>query len=116
GEFGTIQSLALQPGPVTLPGPFMTFAAGASNLQLWVTSIRAGNHGALSGIDTPNGAVISFAVEGYILDSNNSTTKQAFFCTFSMTVSGQTVAEVLNSTTNTPFTATVSLTAPPLNL
>jgi hypothetical protein len=112
GQTGNIQSIALQPGPVTLTGPFLV----AGNLELWVTSIRAGKHGALTGIDTPNRAVISFGVDGYMLDSNNPTSKQNFFCTFSLTFSGETVAEVLNSTTLSSYTATVSLTAAPLDL
>lgn len=115
GEFGGIQSLSLQTGPATLPSPFITFFGDANNLQLWATTIPSGlTDGALTAFDTPTGAIISFGVDGYILDSNNPSYKQNFFSTFSLTFAGSTVADVLQSPfgVNTPFTATVSLTAP----
>lgn len=112
GEFGTIQSIFLQPGALTTFGPFLNFDSGANNLQLWATSLPAGTNGALSGADTPDGAVVWFDVDGYILDSNNPNYKQSFFSTFSLTFAGDTVAQVLQSVTDTPFTATVSLVAP----
>jgi len=114
GEFGLIQSLFLQPGPLTTFEPFMTFDMNASNLTLWATSMPAGNDGALTAFDTPVGAIVSFGVEGYIKDSTNPSYTQNVFGAFSLTFAGDTVAQVMQSTVNTPFTATVSLTAPPL--
>lgn len=114
GEFGNIQSIFVQPGAFSIFEPFLTFDTGANNLQLWATSLPAGTNGALSGVDTPDGAVVWFDVNGYILDSNNPNYKQSFFSTFSLTFAGDTLADVFNGALpiNTPFTATVSLVAP----
>ncbi|MBV9303530.1 MAG: hypothetical protein JOZ48_07490 [Acidobacteriaceae bacterium] len=67
----------------------------------------------------PNGAPYvpspgSFGVHGKIQDRNNPSYTQNFFGGFSLTFAGDTVAQVMQSTVETPFSATVGLTAPPL--
>ena len=91
----------------------MTFFNGASNLQLWNTSLATGNDGGLTFTDTPGGAVASFTVDGYIVDTNNPNFTGTFNSTFALTFAGENVATVLGNPVNTaPFVATVSLTAP----
>ena len=91
----------------------MTFFAGASNLQLWNTSLAAGNDGGLTFTDSPGGAVASFTVDGFIVDSNHPNFTETFNGTFAMTFAGENVATVLGNTVNVaPFIATVSLTPP----
>jgi hypothetical protein len=117
GEFGTIQSLNEPPGAVTLPSAFMTFDTGGSNLQLWATNIPEGS---LSGspftlTDTPDGAVASFDVDGYIWDTNSMSKVDTFTGTFSATFDGQTVADLFtNLPINTPFSATFTATTIPV--
>jgi hypothetical protein len=107
GEFGTIQSLNEPPGAVTLPSAFMTFDTGASNLQLWATNIPPGDVGPFELTDTPDGAVASFDVDGYVWDTNTSTMIDTFTGTFSATFDGQNVAALFtNLPINTPFSAT----------
>lgn len=109
GEFGMIQSLNEGTGPVSLPGPFMTFNAGGSNLQLWATNIPAGMAGPFEFAQTPDGAVVSFDVSGYITDHGIKV--DTFTGTFSGTFDGQTVAELFaNFPVNTPFSATFMAT------
>jgi hypothetical protein len=67
GEFGVIQSLNKAPGSVTLPSAFIVFDEGGSNLQLWATTIRAGNVGPLVLTHTTDGAVASFQNRGLCL-------------------------------------------------
>jgi hypothetical protein len=116
GEFGMIQSLNEPPGAVTLPSAFMTFDTGGSNLQLCATNIPEGS---LSGspftlTDTPDGAVASFDVDGYIWDTNTNTKVDTFTGTFSATFDGQTVADLFtNLPINTPFSATFTATTIP---
>lgn len=113
GEFGGIESIFSQAGTVTPFEPFMTFFSGASNLQLWNTSLAAGNNGGFTFTDTPGGAVVSFTVDGFIVDSNNPNFTETFNSTFALTFAGENVATVLGNTFNTaPFIATVSLMAP----
>ena len=113
GEFGFVESIFSQPGTVTPFQPFLTFSTGASNLQLWNTSLAAGNNGGFTLTDTPGGAVASFTVDGFIVDSNNPSFTGTFNSTFALTFAGENVATVLGNTVNTaPFVATVSLTAP----
>ena len=105
GEFGTIQSLNEGTGNVSLPGPFMTFNAGGSNLELWATNIPMGDAGPFVLTETPDGAVVSFDVNGYI--TNNGTRVDTFTSTFSATFDGQTVTQLFaNLPVNTPFSAT----------
>jgi hypothetical protein len=111
GEFGTIQSLNEGTGSVTLPGPFMTFDMGGSNLQLWATNIPAGDVGPFVLTDTADGAVASFNVDGYINDSNNPNAMTNFTGTFSATFDGETVAQLFTSLpVDTPFSATFTAT------
>jgi hypothetical protein len=107
GEFGSIQSLNEPPGAVTLPSAFITFDTGGSNLQLWATNIPAGDLGPFVLTDTPDGAVLSFNVDGYILDTNTDTEVDTFTGTFSATFDGETVAELSGDLpVDTPFSAT----------
>jgi hypothetical protein len=113
GEFGNVESIFSQPGTVTPFQPFMTFLTGASNLQLWNTNLPAGNDGGFTFTDTPGGAVASFTVDGFIVDTNNPNFTGTFNSTFAITFAGENVATVLANPVNTaPFVATVSLTAP----
>jgi hypothetical protein len=114
GEFGMIQSLNEGTGPVTLPSAFMTFDTGGSNLQLWATNIPAGTTGPFILTDTPDGAVASFDVDGYIWDTNTKSKVDTFTGTFSATFDGQTVASLFTSLPiNTPFSATFTATTIP---
>ncbi len=107
GEFGIIQSLNEGTGPITLPSAFMTFDSGGSNLQLWATNISSGGAGPFVLSQTANGAVASFAIEGYIVDINTGTQISVFSGTFSATFGGQTVASLFtNLPIDTPFSAT----------
>lgn len=120
GEFGTIQSLN-EPVNTTLSlsGPFMTFNSGGSNLQLWATDIPQGS---LSGspftlTDTPDGAVASFDVDGYIWNKTSGTKVDTFTGTFSATFDGQTVASLFtNLPIDTPFSATFTATVIPSHI
>jgi PEP-CTERM motif len=114
GEMGMIQSLNEPPGAVTLPSAFMTFDTGGSNLQLWATNIPAGDVGPFVLTDTPDGAVASFNVDGFIKDTNTGNNIDTFTGTFSATFDGQTVADLFtNLPINTPFSATFTATTIP---
>jgi hypothetical protein len=119
GEFGMIQSLSgsgpsMGTGPVTLPSAFMTFNTGGSNLQLWATNIPPGDVGPFTLTDTPDGAVASFDVDGYIWDTNKNSKVDTFTGTFSATFDGQTVADLFtNLPIDTPFSATFTATVIP---
>jgi PEP-CTERM motif len=115
GEFGNIQSLNEPPGPVTLPSAFMTFDTGGSNLQLWATNIPPGAVGPFTLTDTPDGAVASFDVDGYIWDTNSNMKVDTFTGTFSATFDGETVAELFsNLPIDSPFSATFTATVIPV--
>jgi hypothetical protein len=114
GEFGNLQSLNESPGTVTLPGPFMTFDTGGSNLQLWATQIRAGNVGPLVLTHTTDGAVASFNVEGYVWNTSLGQKVGLFTGTFSATFDGTNVTRLSTSLPiQTSFSATFTVT--PLN-
>jgi hypothetical protein len=114
GEFGTIQSLNEPPGPITLPSAFITFDTGGSNLQLWATNLPPGSVGPFTLTDTPDGAVVSFDVDGYIFDTNSSQKVDTFTGTFSATFDGETVADLFtNLPIDTPFSATFTATVVP---
>jgi hypothetical protein len=110
GEFGTIQGLNTV-GTVKLPSAFMLFDTSGSNLQLWATTIRAGNVGPLVLTHTTDVAVASFNVEGYVFNTNVNQKVGLFTGTFSVTFDG---TQVTNLTTNlpivTPFSATITIT------
>jgi hypothetical protein len=115
GEFGMIQSLNEGTGPVTLPSAFMTFDTGGSNLQLWATNIPPGAVGPFTLTDTPDGAVASFDVDGYIWDTNTNSKVDTFTGTFSATFDGETVADLFSSLPiDTPFSATFTATVIPV--
>jgi hypothetical protein len=122
GEFGNIQSLSAGTGAVSLAAPFMTFGmtgsgpTGGSNLQLWATNIPNGGEGAGPFVltDTPDGAVASFDVDGYVWDTNTGTKVDTFTGTFSATFDGQSVASLFtNLPIDTPFSATFTATVVP---
>lgn len=114
GEFGEIQSLNEGTGTVSLPSAFMIFDTGGSNLQLWATEIPAGTTGAYTLTDTPNGAVASMNVDGYILDTNTGEKVSNFTGTFSATFDGESVQALLSDLpTDTPFSATFTATTVP---
>jgi hypothetical protein len=107
GEFGTIQSLNDATGPINLPSAFMTFDTGGSNLELFATDIPAGTNGPFTFTDTSNGAVVSFDVDGYILNTATNTEIDSFTGTFSATFDGETVADLMaDLPIDTPFSAT----------
>lgn len=120
GEFGTIQSLNEPPGAVTLPSAFMTFSgSGGSNLQLWATNIPVGTvpGSPFTLTDTPDGAVASFDVDGYIWDTSTGKKVDTFTGTFSATFDGQTVASLFtNLPIDTPFSATFTATVIPTTI
>jgi hypothetical protein len=117
GEFGTIQSLNEPPGAVTLPSAFMTFTGNGSNLQLWATNIPPGAVGPFTLTDTPDGAVASFDVDGYVWNTTTGTKVDTFTGTFSATFDGQTVASLFtNLPIDTPFSATFTATVVPTTI
>jgi hypothetical protein len=108
GEFGMIQSLNEGTGAVTLPGAFMTFASGGSNLQFWATNIPAGTAGPFTLTDTPTGATLFFTVEGNVFDTNTNTNIGTFTMNASTQFAGTTVSQLLASfPLNTPFSAII---------
>jgi PEP-CTERM motif len=114
GEAGMIQSIVAVPGPVSLAAPYLTFDTGGSNLELFATNIPAGNYGAFDLTDTPDGAVGSFDLEGYVYDTTTAKKLGDFTMVASATFTGQTVAQVLASVPlDTPFSATFSFMAVP---
>jgi hypothetical protein len=118
GETGLVQSLLLLgTGPVSLFNPFIVFAAGGSNLQLWATNIPAGNFGPYTVFNTPGGAVAALNVDGFVEDTNLGTKIGSFTSTFSATFAGETVADLTTSLPiDTPFSATFTVgpLAPPV--
>ena len=115
GEFGTIQSLSSATTPVGVnldptPGsslPFMTFDAGGSNLQLYLTELVPGTtSGPYTMTDTANGAIIAFNVDGFIYNTTTGS-RTNFTGTMSATFDGMTSSELIGGTDpNTPFTGT----------
>lgn len=109
GEFGTIQSVNEGTGNIALSSPFMTFNTGGAALTLNATSIPGGNLGPFVLTDTSFGAVVSFDVDGSVVDVANPVLNQQFIGTFAMTFAGETVAELLNQLpAAAPFTATLN--------
>lgn len=113
-EFGTIQSLnGTTPLGVPLnptPGsslPFMTFDTGGSNLQLYLTELLPGSTiGPFTLTDTPDGAVLAFAVNGFVYNTL-TTTRTSFTGTMSATLDGMTSGDFISANyVDTPFTGT----------
>jgi len=93
-ELGSIQSLN-QSGPVTLPGPFITFTGpGGLTTPLTATNIPAGaSAGPFTLSDTSNGAEAVFEVLGYV----GTNTAETFTAEFNMYFPGLTVAQLFTS-------------------
>lgn len=123
GEFGTIQSLNTTIDPVKAPGdftnvytpgnPFITFTGGGSNEQLFLTGLVQGTFATGSPFTvttTPNGLIVSFNVDGFVLNTANSA-KTNYTGTFSATFNGITnIADLAGALpVQTPFSATFSL-------
>jgi hypothetical protein len=107
GGFGSIQSLNSGTGNIALSSPFMTFNNSA--LILSATNLSTGNLGPFILTDTKSGAVVSFDVDGSVVDAENPALNEQFTGTFSMTFAGETVAELLNQLpADAPFSATLS--------
>jgi hypothetical protein len=126
GEFGTIQSLDatktapganLNPNPLT-SSPFMTFDTGGSNLKVFLSELLPGStSGPFSLLDTPNGAVAMFNIDGLVYNSTDKSSV-GITGTFAATFNGLSVAELLGTEASggnvpTPFTATFSITTIP---
>jgi hypothetical protein len=126
GDTGKIQSLsavATPPGVVLAPNPttdpaFLMFNGGGSNLKVFLTELLPGTTvGPFSLLDSPNGAVASFNINGFTYDSLTHS-EESINGTFAATFNGTTVAQLLaieagGSTIKTPFTGTFSATVVP---
>ena len=123
GGFGTIQSLSTTIDPVKAPGdftnvytpgnPFITFTGGGSNEQFYLTDLVQGTFATGSPFTvttTPNGLIVSFNVDGFVLNTATGTSTQ-YTGTFSSTFNGITNIGDLASALpiQTPFSATFSL-------
>ncbi len=128
GEGGMIQSLnALMtpPGSVMAPdpttaAPFLTFNTTGSNLEVFLTQLLPGSTtGPFSLVDTTNGAVASFNIDGFTYNTTTQT-REDITGTFAATFNGTSVAELLaeesgGTNIKTPFTGTFSATPIPPN-
>ena len=125
GETGTIQSLnalTTQPGDMLTPdpttaSPFLTFDTGGYNLKVFLTELVPGlSAGPFTLVDTANGAVASFNMEGFVYNTTNHDS-EAITGTFAATFNGMTIAELIAAGNGpgveTPFSGTFSLTATP---
>jgi hypothetical protein len=122
GEFGMIQSLNASmtpPGTILAPDPttdlpFLTFDAGGSNLKVFLTELVPGSTtGPFSLVDTANGAVASFNIDGFVYNVTNKS-RQDITGTFAATFNGTSVAqleaeEADGTNIMTPFTGTFSV-------
>ncbi|HEY1950368.1 MAG TPA: PEP-CTERM sorting domain-containing protein [Bryobacteraceae bacterium] len=126
GEAGTIQSLSatmtppgtiLNPDPTTAL-PFIAFSGAGSNLEVFLTELVQGaTTGPFSLTDTPNGAVASFNINGFVYNTTDQS-RENLTGTFAATFNGTTVAqleaeEAGGTPINTPFTGTFTATAIP---
>jgi hypothetical protein len=126
GESGTIQSLnatvtppgvTLKPNPA-VDSPFMTFDAGGSNLKLFLTELIPGDTtGPFSLIDSPNGAIASFNIDGFVFNTTTNSSED-ITGTFAATFNGTTVAQLVaaeqgGTLIQTPFSGTFSVQAVP---
>ncbi len=126
GEMGSIMSLSTALDPVKSspdftntysPLPFLTFASGGSNEQLYLTALLQGSlapGSPFSFTNTPNGLVASFNVDGYVLNTTTSA-RTNYTGTFSATFNGITSVSDLTAVlpVQTPFSATFTLTTAP---
>ena len=123
GEMGQIQSLsqALEPVKTSpdfmnayLNTPFILFNGAGSNLELFLTAVLQGDQPGSPYVftNTPNGLVASFGIDGYVLNTTDSS-KTAYTGTFSATFNGITDIAQLALPTQTPISATLSLTPVP---
>jgi hypothetical protein len=129
GEAGMIQSLnaaMTPPGTVLTPDPatssaFLTFNGGGSNLKVFLTELVPGTTtGPFSLFDSPNGAVASFNINGFLYNTTDMT-REDITGTFAATFNGTTVAqleaeEAGGMNIDTPFTGTFSVTTVPPNV
>lgn len=116
GESGRIQSLNEGTGAITLETPFMTFDAGGSNLQLWITNMPAGSDDAVVFTNTPDGAVASFDVKGYVFDVNTNRAVESLTGTFSTTFVGDSTESLLEEMpVDSPISATFTAEATPIS-
>jgi hypothetical protein len=126
GESGTIQSLnatvtppgvTLTPNP-SVDSPFMTFDTGGSNLKLFLTELVPGDTtGPFSLIDSPNGAIASFNIDGFVFNTTSNSSED-ITGTFAATFNGTTVAQLVaaeqgGTLIQTPFSGTFSVQAVP---
>ena len=125
GESGTIQSLnalTTPPGDILTPDPmialpFLTFDTGGSNLKIFLTELVPGlSAGPFTLVDTANGAVASFNMEGFVYNTTNHDS-EAITGTFAATFNGMTIADLIAAGNGpgieTPFSGTFSLTTTP---
>jgi hypothetical protein len=125
GESGKIQSLnalttppgmPLTPDPMTAL-PFLTFDTTGSNLKVFLTELLPGlTAGPFTLVDTSNGAVASFNIEGFVYDTTNNS-REGITGTFAATFNGITIAELIAAGNGpgieTPFSGTFSITEVP---
>jgi hypothetical protein len=125
GESGKIQSLnalmtppgvPLTPDPAT-SSPFLTFDAGGSNLEVFLTELVQGSTaGPFTLVDTQNGAVATFNIEGFVYNITDHS-REDITGTFAATFNGLSVADLVAAGSGpgveTPFSGTFSVTAVP---
>jgi len=122
GEAGMIQSLnaaTTTPGTILTPDPttalpFLMFDSGGSNLKVFLTQVVPGSTtGPFSLVDTANGAVASFNIDGFVYNATNKSQEDitgTFAATFNGTSVAQLEAQAAGGTSiMTPFTGTFSV-------
>ena len=126
GETGMIQSLSATGNPPgstqtvdpTTASPFLKFDVGGSNLEVFITELLSGSTaGPFSLMDTANGAVASFNMDGFTYNTTSGV-REDITGTFAATFNGSTVADLLSEEAagteiKTPFTGTFSATPIP---
>jgi hypothetical protein len=119
GEIGSIASLSetLEPAGTTLSPAveFMTFSAGGSNLELFLTKLPLGNlpTGPFTLTQDSNGVIASFNADGYILNTTDSS-MTPYIGVFSATFAGATISTLTGTLPQaTPFSGTFILTTTP---
>jgi len=118
GETGQIQSLSMALEPVRQPqfdtlylnAPFMTFNAGGSDLQLFLTAALQGTlapDSPLAVYSLPSGILLSFALDGIVLNTTTNA-RQIFTMTCAETLNGVSAAEFLSILPlQTPLSCTI---------